>query len=222
MNDTNITDAWLYQQASVLVAQLWDKIINAGLGGEGIKTVYLSTVANQQEYSLDAAIWRPTVGGAGAALADFYKVKTLYCNDGNNLFRPILRAGPSEQYALKAPGSPLTMKLCYLPAAPVFTSGAEVFDGINGYEGYVTQGIAYAIKLKQQDDGGPHKGLMREIEEQIKDSANRNMDTPPRIVRRRAQSRWANRTLPYTGGVGAWDLRGNNLELYAPSFGLFL
>ena len=222
VNDTNITDAWLYLQATALVARLWMNITRSGLGGEGIKTVYFSTVAGQQNYDLSSAIWSTTPAGSGTTIPDFYKVKTLYCNDGNGLFRPILRTNPSEEYALKAPQAVLNLKLCYLPCAPVWVTGAESFDGINGYEEWVVQGLAYAIKIKQQDDGGSHKGLMREIEDDIKTSGGRNLDTPPRVIRRRATSRWAARTLPYTGGVGAWDLRGNNLELYAPSYGIFI
>lgn len=220
-NDTNVTDAWLYQQGTALVAKLWDILTMNSLGGEGIKTVYLATVASQQDYPLAGAIWAQTVGGAGAALADFYKVKNFYCNDGNGLYRPITKVNPSEQYALRPPATTLNLKLCYLPCAPVWTTGAETFDGINGYEEWVVQGLAYAIKMKQQDDGGVHKSQQREIEEQVKSSAWRNQDTPPRVVRRRAQASWAARTLPYSGGVSCWDLRGGNIELYAPSYGLY-
>lgn len=220
-NDTNVTDPWLYLQATALVAKLWDILTMASLGGEGIKTVYLSTVSGQTDYSLSAAIWKPTPGGAGATLADFYKVKTLYSDDGNGLLRPVLRVGPSEQYALKAPATVFSLKLCYLPCAPVFATGAESFDGINGYEEWVVQGLAYAIKMKQQDDGGTHKGQQREIEQQIQTACRRNMDTPPRIVRRRAQAQWSSRTLPYSGGVGGWNFKGNVIELFAPSYGLF-
>jgi hypothetical protein len=222
VNDTNITDTWLYQQATALVARLWDIITMNGLGNEGIKTVFLNTVAGQADYALTASIWRPTVGGAGAPLADFYKVKTFYCNDGNGLFRPIGRVTPNEQYALKAPAAVLSLKLCYLPCAPVWTTGAENFDGINGYEEWVVQGLAIAIKNKQQDDAGPHKSIQREIEDTIRMAANKNQDEPPRVIRRQAASRWASRTLPYTGGVGGWDLRGDNIELYSPSYGLYL
>ena len=225
VNDTNIDDAWLYLQATALVAKLWDTLTMNGLGGEGIKTVYVNTVPGQQDYALTGflgSIWMPTPTGAPATLADFYKVKTFYCNDGNGLYRPIHRTNPSEEYAQKAPQSVLSLKLCYLPCAPVFVTGAEVFDGINGYEEWIVQGLAYAIRTKQEDDGGKHKGQQREIEDQIRMAANRNMDEPPRVIRRRAESRWAARTLPFSGGVGGWDLRGGVIELYAPSFGRYL
>ena len=222
VNDTNITDAWLYQKATALVARLWDTLTMNGLGGEGIKTLFFNTVTNQQEYALGGTIYSLTAGGALIAMADFYKVKTLYCNDGNGLYRPVSRVTPQEEYGQKAPDAVKTMKLCYLPCAPVWNTGSESFDGINGYEEWIVQGLAYAIRVKQQDDGGSHKGEQREIEEQIRTSANRNADEPPRVIRRRAAGKWAARTLPYSGGVGGWDLRGQNFELFAPSFGLYL
>lgn len=223
VSDTNITDVWLYKTATAGVAKLWDLILMHGLGGEGIKTVFLKTVSGQTNYDVNGTVWALTSGGAyNTALTDFYKVKTLYCDDGNSLYRPISRVTPNEEYGQKAPAAVLTLKLCYIPCAPVWTIGSETFDGINGWEEWLVQYIAYAIKMKQQDDGGPHKGAQREVEEAIKVMANRNADEPPRVIRRRASRAWAARTLPYTGGVGGWDLRANNIELYAPSFGLFL
>ncbi len=220
VNDTNITDAWLYQKATALVAKLWDIILNNGLGGEGVKWATFNTVTDQTEYDTTDSIWAIN-GGSATALTDFYKVKTLYVNDGSGLYRPIPRVSPNEQYAMRGPQAVVGMKLYYIPCAPVWSTGAETFDGINGYEEWIVQGLAYAIRVKQQDDGGSHKGEQREIEEQIKVSANRNADEPPRIIRRRTAQAWASRTLPYSGGVGAWDIRGNNIELYTPSVGLY-
>ncbi len=222
VGDTNITDAWLYQKATALVAKLWDIILNHGLGGEGVKWSSFNTVADQIEYDLTATIWAP-FGQliAAGALTDFYKVKTLYVNDGSGLYRPVPRVSPNEHYAMKGPQSVIGMKLYYIPCAPVWTTGSESFDGINGYEEWIVQGLAYAIRVKQEDDGGSHKGEQREIEEQIKSSANRNADEPPRVIRRRTAQAWATRTLPYSGGVGAWDLRGSKIELYTPSVGLY-
>ncbi len=223
-NDTHITDVWLYLQATALVARLWDILTMNGLGGEGIKTVYFDTVSGQGDYSIAGALYGTTAAGAHASalLTDFYKVKTLYGNDGNGLYRPVSRVSANEQYALKAPDSAKVMKLCYLPCAPVWSVGNESFDGINGYEEWIVQGLANAIRVKKGDDASKHKSAQREVEEQVQTAANRNMDEPPRVIRRRAASAWANRTLPYSGGVGAWDLRGGNLELYAPSYGIYL
>jgi hypothetical protein len=219
-NDTNITDAWLYLQATALVAKLWDLIIANGLGGEGVKNVTFTSVQGQVGYDLNASIWTPPGGSAGP-LADFYKVKTLYAANGTGLLRPVPRVSPNEEYAMRGPSMNLAMKLYYIPVAPVWSTGAETFDGINGYEEWIVQGLAYAIRVKREDDGGPHKGLQREVEQQIEFAANRNADEPPRIIRRRTAQTWIARTIPYSGGVSTWDLRGGNLELYAPYIGLY-
>jgi hypothetical protein len=211
VNDTNITDPWLYQVATAAVAKTWDVLLSHGLGGEGIKNVTFNTVANQQEYALG------TIVSAG----DFYKVKTLYVNEGNGQFRAISRTNPNEEHGMRAPLGVYAMKLYYIPCAPVWSTGAETFDGINGWDEHVVQLVAYAIRVKQQDDGGPHKAAAREIEMTMKSRANRSEDAAPRVVRRkRAQERqhqWA----PYSANVTAWDLRGPNLELFY-SYGCYL
>ncbi len=149
VNDTNITDAWLYQKATALVAKLWDIILNNGLGGEGVLFATFNTVTNQTNYSLSGSIWKLQDTGSNVPLADFYKVKTLYVNDGSGLFRPVPRVSPNEQYAMRGPQSVIGMKLFYIPVAPVWSLGSESFDGINGYEEWIVQGLAYAIRVKQ-------------------------------------------------------------------------
>ncbi len=222
-NDTHITDVWLYLQATALVARLWDILTMNGLGSEGIKTVFFDTVTGQQEYAIAGAIYGTTATGSHTStMTDFYKVKTLYCNDGNGLYRPVGRVTPQEEYAQRAPDAAKLMKLCYLPCAPVWSTGSESFDGINGYEEWIVQGLAHAIRVKKADDPGQHKSIQREVEDQIRTAANRNQDEPPRVIRRRASGQWAARTLPYSGGVGGWDIRGANFELFSPAYGLYL
>lgn len=221
-NDTHLGDPEIYRFLTSAVADTWDKIQAAGLGGEAVRTVYFNTVADQTDYALSGTIYSTTVGGGLTTIPEFYKVKTLYVNDGNGLYRPISRVTPTEHYGQKAPQGVYSMKLCYVPCAPVWTTGAEVFDGINGWEEHTVQLAAVMVKAKKADDAGQYKARAREIEERMKTHANRNADEPPRVTRRRAAQQWAARTLPYTGSVGGWDIRGGNIELYSPSFGLYL
>ncbi len=212
VNDTHITAAELYTLLTEAVANTWDKIQGYGLGDEGIKTELFNASADVIEYDID------TVAPDG----DFYKLKTLYVNDGNGFYRPISRVSANEQYALKGPNSAIGMKLCYIPCAPTFVTGAESFDGINGWEEHAIQLVAIEVKKKKEDDAGQYKSAVREIEERMKTHANRNADDPPRVIRRRGAAAWAQKVAPYSGAVGGWNIRGSKLELYAPSFGLYL
>ncbi len=221
-NDTHVGDPELYRALTSAVSETWDYIQANGLGGEAVRIVYFNTVADQTDYDLTGTLYKPTPTGSSATIPEFYKVKTLYVDDGNGLYRPISRQGPNEHYGQKAPQGVYSMKLAYVPCAPVWTLGSESFDGINGWEEHVVQTAAIFIKAKKADDTGPYRARKREIEERMKTHANRNADEAPRIVRRKAAASWAAKTLPYTGSVGAWDIRGGNLELYSPSFGLYL
>jgi hypothetical protein len=211
MADTNITDTWLFKKGTAAVAKTWDILLAHGLGGEGVKNVTFNTVANQQEYAIG------TIVSAG----DFYKVKTLYVNEGNGQFRAINRVSPNEEHAMRAPLGVYPMKLYYIPCAPTWTTGAEQFDGINGYEEHTVQLIAAAIKAKQQDDPGPHLSAARMVEETIKSRARRSEDEAPTVVRRHRaaarQAMWA----PYSSNVTAWDIRGGNIELFY-SYGCYV
>lgn len=201
-SDTHVLDPELYRALTSAVSETWDYILSHGLGGEFVKSVTFNTVLNQQEYPITTIA------------ADFYRVKTLYVSEGNLQFRPISRVSPNEEYGMRPPGGVYGMKMYYIPAAPVFTTGAESFDGINGWEEHTIQTAAIFIKSKKQDDTGQYRARKRELEERIKFSANRNADEAPRVVRRRRVQAMANTWAPYSPNVTNWDIRGVNLELF--------
>jgi hypothetical protein len=219
-NDTHLSDAEIYKHLTSSVADTWDKIQMHGLGGEAVKWATFSTVANQQEYSLSASIWA-IQGAAATALTDFYQVKTLYVSEGNGQFRPISRVTPSEEHGMRAPLGVYSMKLYYVPCAPVFTTGAESFDGINGWEEHTIMGAAIRIKAKKEDDTGPYRAAMREVEERMKKMANRNQDEAPRIIKRARATRASLIYAPYSSNVTGWDIRGNNIELFY-NYGVYI
>lgn len=208
-NDTHISDPEMYLALTSAVADTWDKILAAGVGQEGIKRVNFSTVANQQEYPLDTIA------------ADFFQLKTLYVDEGSGLLRPIGRVDPLEEQGLRPPTGQYNMRLHYVPAAPVFVTGAESFDGINGWEEHTVCTAALNIKAKKMDDTGPYRARIREIEARMKAMANRNQDSPPRIVRRARQAQWDRAVVPYSNKVTAWDIRGPNLELFY-TYGVYI
>ncbi len=199
--DTHLGTAEKYAILSSAVAGTWDHIVSAGLGGEYVKNVSFTTTAGTAEYPVATAI----VAG------DFYKVSEMYVDEGSGQYRPIQRVPPGERQAWRAPTGAVTIKLYYLPCAPVWTLGTESFDGINGWEEHTLATAAITIKNKKHDDAAPFKAIKRDLEERIHTMGNRNQAEAPRIVRRARNNRW-NAFLPYRSNVSGWDLRGDNFE----------
>lgn len=221
VNDTHISDAELYLWLTSAVAETWEKMQENGLGGEGVKTTYFaSTTAGS--YPIATVDNGPTPPGTGTVgIADFWKVSTLYVADGSGYYRPLTRTNPVEHYGQRVPVAGVNLKLCYIPCAPTFVDGTESFDGINGWEEHTVQLASVSVKNKKEDSPGPFQARVRTLEERMATHNNRNMDEPPRVVRRAKSQRWAQAIAPYIGGVATWDIRGGAIELYAPSAGLY-
>lgn len=212
-NDTHISPAELLRALTAGVSDTWDQILSMGIGTEGVKWAEMDIVAGTQEYSRTGSIWRIN-GAAASALTDFYQVSRMLVNETDGRRRPVPRVNPSEQYTMKAPTQTATVRLYYFPVAPTFTTGAETFDGINGWEEHSVMGGAIYIKSKKEDDTGQFRARKREIEARMAVMANRLRDEPPRVVRRANPYRRGYH-IPYEAGVRAYDLRGGNFEMFA-------
>lgn len=213
-NDTHLTDAELYRYLTSAVSETWELLTHEGLGDEGIRKAVFTTTSGTLEYPLSSVSCSIDGGGTVAGIADFWKVKTLYVSEGNGQRRPISRVGPNEQRALRAVAGSYSMTLCYIPCAPTFSTGAESFDGINGWEEHVIQTAAITLKAKKEDDTGQYRARKRELEDRMRKFANRSNDEAPTVVRRYRQNRHAALFAPYNSNVTAWDIRGGKLELY--------
>jgi hypothetical protein len=211
LGDTHITDAEGYLALTSAVSDTWDQLLSAGVGTEGIKSVTFGSVADQQEYPL------------ASIAADFFQVRTLYVIDPDGKQRPLHRLNPSEEYVMQAPKAAVPLKLYYFPRAPVFTTGDETFDGINGWEEHTVQTACITVKAKKMDDTGPYRARKRELEARMSVMANRLRDEAPRVVRRAVRGLYGafsgrgrdGYSIPYQTGVRGYDLRGANLELFA-------
>lgn len=201
-NDTHVGDPELYRALTVGVQETWDTLLSMGIGTEGVKSATFTCLPGVQEYAK-----------TGIA-ADFYQVSRLLVQETDGRLRPVSRVNPSEQYTMKAPTEGATMKLYYFPTAPVFTTGNETFDGVNGWEEHSIMGGAIYIKAKKEDDTGQFRARKREIETRMATMSNRLRDEPPRIVRRRSPIRRGYH-IPYVTSVRAYDLRGGNMELFS-------
>lgn len=206
VNDTHLTDAWLYQVLTSAVADTWDKILSAGSVGEFVKKQNFSTVSGQKEYDLT---------GTNKIITDddFFKIETLYVDEGSGQLRPINRINPMEEQAYRAPNTVVPMVLYYVPCAPVWSTGTESFDGINGWEEHTLATAAIVVMVKKQDDATPFRQLKRELETRIATMANKSQGEPARVVRKRRQAS-LDRYASWQNNVSCYDYRGGKLELF--------
>lgn len=206
VNDTHLTDAWLYQVLTSAVSNTWDAILAAGSVGEFVKKQNFSSVAGQKEYLLT---------GTGKIITDddFYKIETVYVDEGSGQLRPINRINPMEEQAYRAPNTVVPMVLYYVPCAPVWTLGTESFDGINGWEEHTLAVAAMVIMGKKQDDQAPFVKLKRDMEARISTMANKSQGEPARVVRKRRQAS-LDRYASWQNNVSCYDYRGGKLELF--------
>lgn len=202
-NDTHLTDAELYRVLTQAVSNTWDKIIAAAPGDMYVKSVTFNTVAGQQEYAFG------TIVSAG----DYYKLSQLYVNEGSGQYRPIGRINPAETQSYRAPTAAVPMKLYYAPCAPVWTTGSESFDGINGWEEHTLNVAAEVVKKKKSDDYQPFRQAKMELEKRIADMGNQDQAEPPRVVRKRMRQSM-DYYASFRNNISKYNIRGLNLELF--------
>ncbi len=202
-NDRHLTSTELYSVLSSAVAETWDKILSSGSGDYFIKTVTFNTVAGTTDYALDTI----------CTDADFLKVAALDVNEGNGQYRPLTKISELELQSYRAPTSAIPMRLKYAPCAPVWTTGNESFDGINGWEEHTLNTAAVMVKKKKQDDYMPFQQRKQELERRIASGASRDCAEPPRVVRKR-QRQQQDYYAAFRNNVSKYSIRGTTLSLY--------
>ncbi len=204
VNNTHLTDAEGYAVLTSAVADTWDKILASGGSDRYTKSASFSTVAGTKTYDLDTIC---------TADDDFYKVDAIYVNEGNGLLRPITRIAPFEELAYRAPSTVTPMVLYYIPCAPVWSTGAESFNGINGWEEHTLVTAAMTVQIKRGDDYSPFARRKGELEQRMATAVNVSNAEPSRVVKKR-RSRYDDRYLAWSNSVSNYDVRGSNLELF--------
>lgn len=203
VNTTHITDAEGYLALTSAVADTWDKILSAGGGDYFVKKVTFNTVAGTKESAI------ATICPDG----DFFKVHQILVDEGQGLIRPITRINPYEEQAYRAPVSVVPMVMYYVPCAPVWSTGSESFDGINGWEEHTIMTAAMFIASKRGDDHSYFQRRKAELEQRIITAASRSVGEPARVVRKRL-SRQNDRYIAWNNSISCWDIRGSNIELF--------
>jgi hypothetical protein len=163
-------------------------------------------VAREPDLYLDSADLS-LVSGSYPLPSDFYQLRGVEIerssgvwetiepfnwNERNSLTDPILTAyGPTCAYRMRgnnlvldpAQSSSQGVRVWYVPATPLLTGSADTFDGINGWDEYVTTDVAIKCKDKEESDVSvlmaQKANLTRRIETMV---TKRDQGSPPRSV----------------------------------------
>lgn len=205
-NDTHLSATEKNDIIAAAAAETWDRLISA-CPDQYVTTQTFNTVAGQLEYNLASVV---TAG-------NFYKVHSLYVDEGNNQYRPVERINPAEVQSFRPPTQVVAMRLYYIPCASTFkTSGSYddtlTFDGINGFEEHTLYTAALAIKVKREEDASVYYRRKQELEQRIARMGDADWSGPAHVVRRRRRHS-ADPFWVYKNNINAWLYRNGKLEL---------
>lgn len=196
-NDTHLSSAEKFSIMNSAIAETWDLLCEVGLGEKKLSSATFNSVSGTQDYDLFTIA------------SDFYRIHSLYVNEGNGHYRPLTRINPSEVAPFKAPTSAVSLKLYYIPYSPVLTTG-QSFDGINGWEEHTLMTAACAVKMKREEDYNLFYRRKKELEQRIRSAGAVDRGEPMRVSRKRKRDPFYLFNKP----INAYCVRGNNLELY--------
>lgn len=203
-SDGHISTQEKYDALSRAMGEYWDLIDSCGLGEKHLKTQTFNTVAGQLEYNCQTV----------CTDLDFYRVHTLYVNEGNGHYRPLQRISPHEVFPYTTVSSVIPMKLVYMPNAPKITALASAVDGVNGWEEFVIASAAFHIKAKK-DDANIWERRKQEVARRIQTMGQVDLGEPMRVSRKRYnRNRGMSPFSPFYGQVNAYLVRGDKIELY--------
>lgn len=201
-NDPHLSTAEKDSIINSAIAETWDVICGSGLGENFVKKVSFNTVSGQTEYDF------ATIVPAG----DFYRIYTVYADEGNSQYRALTRIGPAEILNYRAPTMAVPMVLSYIPCAPIISSDSTSFDGINGWEEHTLMTAAIAVKMKKQDSYQPYAQRKAELEKRMREMGDVDFGQVQRVQRRRKPT--GSLYYPYFSQVNTYVVRGGKLELY--------
>lgn len=200
-NDTSITAAQKNDALNAGYAKFYDFLIDNGLPDYFVKQVTIPVTAGTQAYAL------------ATYATDFYKLRRVCVDLGSNQLRPLEPLNEWYIQSYRPPQAGASIKLDYIPCAPVLVADADIVDGVNGWEELLIVYALLDIKYRKDDAPGWLVQKQKEIEARIQHMTRRDSQFGERIVQR---NRWRFRDpyQLYSSSVDAYRLRGLNIEFY--------
>lgn len=180
----------------------WALLANASPPDFMVESASFNTVAGTKGYDVTSVSIVPN--------QNFWKVKTVYVNEGNGELRPIPPINEANVQAFRAPQGAYAIQLDYIKQCPQITAVSTTIDGINGWEDHLVALCCQDVKMKLEEDPSPYIKKEQSLAAEIAKVAYRDAGHPERLVRRRSQDPY----FLYRNSVDGYRLKGNTLELY--------
>lgn len=191
-NSRFISDAELTRYINASIQELYDLLIATRGENYYITSSTFTTSGSTDTYALPAGMLKLMGVDLIRSSTEAYTLRSFrwqernrnrepyYFNDTTNLRYQI--RGNNLVFS-PVPQNNQQIKLWYIPAATLLSSGSDSFDGINGWEEYVV--IDCAIKMKSKEESPVDELLLAKQDMKariLQASAGRDSTEPARVV----------------------------------------
>jgi len=197
-NSTHITDPEIDGLLNSAITEVYDLLVAASPPDFYAKEQTYNVTTNVISYTL------PT---------DFYKLRYVWVEESGRM-RPILPMQEAGRYKWAAPTGGGTIRFGYIPYSPKLAADGDTFDGINGWEELAVLVAAIDCLNKQERDPASLMAKRAMYEERVTQMTERDVGAPERIIDR-TQFNLATYAYTMTTLLGAYRVRGGNVEFYA-------
>lgn len=203
-NSTFVVTAEVNRRVNQRIAQLYGKLVRARGDEYYAVKATPSTVAGVDTVALAAAFFKllyvsAKIGGRWVPLERFELQEADDYQDSSwNLVRvPRYRTMGGNLLLRPVPDGVFELQVWYVPHATVLVADGDTFDGINGWEDYVTIGTAIDLKAKEESDTKDLQVELARMDAEITALADTRDEGQP------ARIRDVRRSVPWPGD---WEL----------------
>lgn len=198
VGNTFIGDAWLTTRVNAHIADVWDRLVDAGPPERIAATETYTEVAGTPSVPLPALF---------RSFLDAYLVES----SGERIPLREMRGGTRGNY--RAPSTSYVVEIEYIQTAPVLVDDGEAFDGICGWEDLIVKMMARDIAEKRDVSPDAFLADIQMLQARIESRARSFNKGSPKYVTDLDDVHFR-RPWSLTPSVSTYRLRGENLELY--------
>lgn len=197
VSTNHVTDEEINDLINEASTENWDLLVSCAPPDYYSSSTDVPVVAGTSVYSLPS---------------DFYRLRGVQVLEGTDEYRPLGPVQDADIQRFRAPNTTATVRLRYIPSAPLLTDDAHTFDGVNGWEELIVLNAAIDILNKRGQDPSALMAKRDRLVERIRLNINRDAGEAPRV--RRSSRRYDDRFRIYNNTVDGYILRAGNIELY--------